>query len=165
MALRLKLAIALVLIAAGVAIAEISYDSNKPLVGTDLVDANPSTISSADAQNYDTPLRPRRTQGDSKVVISPTFSVHGATACLEVVVYQRTSTTDIFATVAAVETVTATSLKTIGGRYPTQAQWILAPTLGAQIFDVRVRSISSGNVTWRAWHLGADSAPAPAANQ
>lgn len=152
---------------AGVALAEISYDSNRVLM-TAPANALGSPLSSADSSALDTPIRPRQTLGNSKVIVSPSLSSFGATCCLKVILYQRAAgKIDTYETIAAVQTFTADcpSTDTIGGRFTSRDGFLLAPTLGCQVFDVRVEAISAGNVTWRAWPLGSDTAPSSNANE
>lgn len=152
---------------AGAAAADISYDSNKVLA-TAPANALGSPLSSADSSALDTPIRPRQTFGNSKVIVAPSLSQFGATCCLKVIVYQRAAgKVDTYEAIAAVQTFTADcpSTETVGGRFTSRDGFLLAPTLGCQIYDVRVEAISGGNVTWRAWPLGSDTAPSSNANE
>lgn len=130
-----------------------------------LTDA-PAVVLSSPASGADstaigsTPVRPKSTRGCPRVVVSPTLSANGATVCLAVVLYHKTGSTYTGATVAAVQTFSGSVIPTIdSGRFTTTDGYLVAPTLGCQIYDVRVLAISAGNVTWRSWPLGADSAP------
>lgn len=161
-------AIGLVLALASVALADVVYEALRPLPGT-LANALPSTVSSADTNNYDTPLRPRKTRGDPKVIVSPSCSVQGATVCLEVIVYERpdvpAGATAHPGTIAAIGTFTANATNPVNGRYWSDDGFLLAPTLSCQVYDVRVRSISTGNVTWKSWTGGANSTSASTASE
>jgi hypothetical protein len=134
---------------------------------------NSSNLSSNDLSSaMDSPVRPRITRGSSQYIVSPTWSSEGATACFEVVMYQRTTTaggtnTNTFATISCIQTLTADTSpsQTAGGRYPSTTGFLLAPTLGCQVADVRVVNISAGNVNWTAWPLGLNAQPSTALNE
>jgi hypothetical protein len=128
---------------------------------------NASNLSSADTSSCDTPIRPRLTNGDPSVVLSPTGSQQGATCCIQVLLYQRNGSTTTYETVAVVQTFTFDMplTETAGGRWGSRDGFLNAPTLGLQVFDARVESISGGNVNWKAWTKGASSAAVPNANQ
>lgn len=128
-----------------------------------------SPVSSPASIVLDTPVNPRATAGDAFVVVAPSSSIQGAQICLEVILYQRDDVTlqsSTYGTIAATTTITCNSLDTIGGRYvPTTSPYILAPTLGLQVYDVRLRSISSGNASWISWHCGKATAPSSSSNE
>jgi hypothetical protein len=106
-----------------------------------------------------TPLRPKSTRNCPRVVVAPSLSDNTATVCLAVVLYHQTGTTYTGETVAAIQTFTGTTAMTIdSGRFVTTDGYLTVPTLGCQSYDVRVLYISTGNVTWRSWPLGADTA-------
>ena len=163
---------ALLLLFAGAIFAQEVVETNRVLPSKP-VTVNSSNLSSNDlASAFDSPIRPRITRGSSQYIVSPTWSSEGATACFEVVLYQRTTTpgatnTDTYATIAAIQTLTADTnpSQTAGGRYPSSTGFIIAPTLGCQVADVRVVSISAGNVNWTAWPLGLNSQPSSGVNE
>jgi hypothetical protein len=128
---------------------------------------NAANVSGADATDLGTAVRPRATHGDPYVEISPSGSVQHATACFEVILYQRPtgSTTTTYQTIALVQTVTFDGMDTISGRYVGTQGNLEAKTLGCQVYDVRVRNVSSGNVNWYSWTVGASSAPAGQASE
>lgn len=139
-----------------------------------------TAISAADTATFDSPIRPRLTKGMQHLCIAPTFSVSNATACLVIVQYQRTSSTDSFCGIASVVTFTAMSLpgQTVdSGRFAAKPLAANANNLGTantdfvvsieacQTVDIRVQSISSGDVKWRAWMMGDKSRALPSTNE
>lgn len=121
-----------------------------------------SVLTAAESTNLATPVRPKLTRRCPRVAISPSFSVANATACIEVVLYQRPPTTSAnnYAGVALLQTITAASVGEAGsnlGRIPAYEGILTASTVGCQIYDVRLRSVSSGNVTWSSWTLGPET--------
>jgi hypothetical protein len=158
-------ALAMVLALAGAALAEVIYEALKPIVDAPTANlASPLTV--ADTGSFVTATRPRLTHGNSKIVVVPTFSTAGATATIEIIGYHRLGSTTTFGTLLLSQPVVASStLNSNATRYVITDGYILAPTLGLQVYDVRLRSISGGDVTWTSWTLGHDSITAGATNE
>lgn len=129
-----------------------------------------SATSTADSASAATAARPRKIRGASSIVVNPTFSVAGAQAVIEVWGYFREpgTSTQSAPVLLLSQNVTASLTCTADGtRYVASDGYLLAPTLGCQIYDVRLRKIGSsdGNVKWSSWTLGPQSVPAGSTNE
>lgn len=125
-----------------------------------------AALSSGDSSSYATPLRPRKTYGNSKVVVVPTFSQAGASAMIEVIGFQRRGTATSEGTLILSTLVTASLTCTSDGtRYVASDGYFVSPTLGFQIYDVRLRAMNGGDVKWKAFSLGHESQISGTTNQ
>jgi hypothetical protein len=161
------IAFACVLLYASVTFGAIVFDALSELPPSSPPAYVIAAVTTSDQSTYDTPLRPRRIKSNAKAVFSPTFSVAGATAVFEVALYhEKVDGTRTFWTLAGPITVTAKSrpTDTVGGRYVATSENVL-PTLGAQVYDLRLVSISSGDVRWTQAAVGCDTIVATTANE
>lgn len=122
--------------------------------------AHRATISGDDSATTVAPIDAQETRGNPTVVVAPRFSASGATVLVEVWLYQRTGTsTNTLMTVSARQTATASTTLRDGaaGAYLVHAPLVF-DSYGADVYDVRYRTISSGTVESFAWSVGANSA-------
>ena len=116
-------------------------------------------LSSDDSATATTPIDPQPTDTDPAVVVLPTGSAASATVTVEAWLYHSsggTSPTYTLMGISAVQTATFGSLRRDGasGKY-LPLQPLVFSTYGADVYDIRIRSVSSGTVDLRAWTAGA----------
>lgn len=101
------------------------------------------------------------TNGDALLVVTPRFSAAGATATVEVWLYHYRSNAATLVGISDVRTATASTLRRAGpaGDYLCNRP-VTFDLLGAAVYDVRVRGVSSGTVDLIAWTAGQASAAA-----
>lgn len=116
-----------------------------------------TALSSDDSATTTTPIDPQDTAGDGTIVVEPSGSAAAGTVTVEVWLYHSNGAgTYTWMGIAGVQTATFGSLRRIGasGNYP-PLQPLVFSSYGADAYDVRIRSVSSGTVDLRAWTAGA----------
>jgi len=123
------------------------------------IDAHRTTFSTSDSDTAETPIDPQKVNGNTTIAVAPRFSASAATVTVDVRLYQeRPDGTYVQLGIAAVQTATGSGLRRAGasGNYFTEAP-LLFDTLGADVYDVRYRDVSSGTVEPWAWTFGVNS--------
>lgn len=124
-----------------------------------VVVAHRDAFSADDSAVATTPIDPQPTYASPTIVVAPRFTVGGATVTAEVWLYQQTGgPTYTLMGISAVQTATGSTLRRAGasGNYVTNTP-LLFDSMGADVYDVRYRSVSSGNVEPFAWSVGIQS--------
>lgn len=138
--------------------AEFSREGYRQMRG----DAPALLLSAVSATDTDTisstaPVRARFTNGNTRIALAGTLSVSGANAVVLIKLYFRdTDGTYTFLGISDKITLTAGAQETVGGRYTCEDVYTIE-TAGANAFDVHLRSVSSGNVSIRAWCYGSET--------
>lgn len=100
------------------------------------------------------------TVGNPKIAVQTSFSVSGATATLALVLWHKDADGDYtllgLSDIVTASSSTALPVEDAAGRYLDE-DIRLFETAGAPEFELRILSISSGNVTTRLWGYGAVS--------
>lgn len=152
----------LVLTLASLALGAAFEEAYKPVERSDaaVVVAHRVAFSSDDSATSLTPIDPQDVGGDPTIVVAPRFTASGATATVEVWLFQRTGTsTYTLMGISNRQTATASTTLRAGaaGNYLLHAP-LFFDSCGADVYDVRYRSVSSGNVEPFAWTCGARGA-------
>jgi hypothetical protein len=160
---RFVLAFALLLLGAGLlyaaAVQENYTPARNPSDRTTAIANHRTAFSADDSATTTTPIDPQPTGGDPTIVVAPRFSASGATALVEVWLYQnRGSGTYVLLGVSARQTATASTTLRAGasGAYLVHSP-LFFDSCGADAYDVRYRTVSSGTVEPWAWTCGASS--------
>jgi hypothetical protein len=150
---------ALLVLPIGIAVADQVEEAYSRLTGT--FTNHRTAFSADDSAVATTAIDPQPTNGAPTIAVAPRFTVASATATVEVWLYDQENETRTLMGIAGVQTATASSLRRAGasGNYLTNTP-LLFDTLGADVYDVRYRSVSSGNLEPFAWTVGATSAAA-----
>lgn len=152
-------ALCLAVLGVGLGHAEVNQDHYNVL--RVVPSASHSAVSSIDTHTYTTtPLDPQKTEGNPKVCVSGTFSVASATAGIRCALYFKnadgTYTWLGFADTIQTLTAAASGTTAESGRFPALGN-VVFDTRGAPYYEIRVFTISSGNVTIKPWAYGAAS--------
>lgn len=158
-----RIALVALLLTAGLAYAVAEhYDVVRMSTAGSVIVAHRTAFSADDSATTVAPIDPQQTFGNPTVVAAPRFSNSGATALVEVWLYQRTGSSGAYVYtllgVSARQTATASTTLRNGaaGNYLLHTP-LFFDTCGADVYDVRARTISAGTLESFAWSVGIQS--------
>lgn len=122
------------------------------------------TATDTNTVSADTPIRPRYTKGNPKIALSSSHSVASATSIVLVNLYHRDADgVYTFLGCSDAITLTGSASKLVSSRYVSEDIYEI-DTRGANVFDLHISTISSGDVSVRAWCYGVESGTATPAD-
>lgn len=143
---------ALLCVSGGYALAGINLEGQAEFGATGSANPAPATwrtVTVADDADRADPEDAQATVSNPTIYVTADFSAAGATAWVEINLYESTAAGS-FVTTAWVGTLTAPTTITNGARYALD-ETVATSARAMPYYDVQVRAISSGNVRIRAW--------------